>query len=412
MSIAKSELTCNICSLVLSTSPVTLPCASVICGEHLRDDSIIKNGMIRCQKCGKDVDVPLNGFPSNKKVAGILEKELYLSNEEKSIKSAIRELIKNLAQLQIDVKLKQNVMEVTCFDHFSEIRRQIDIRREEHNSHEIALKLIDETKDREKAFSSKLKEAISGVIHTDLAKCTQLMENEFRRPNLLIEEVARLKEEFAQKFAEFEARISEFESLGDEIKSLKFKTDCVFGYLNANGIIAVSVKDTIEIWNLDSNECVAILEGHTGYVVRLENIDENRFASGSCDNTIRIWDVNYFVCLKTIVTDHLDDGVFGLKSLSSNRLASGSRGDIKIWNLETGECMQTLNPPSIYFDYIGCLASLPNGNLVSSGHEDSIKVWDLFKGEIKRSKVIQMEFMISSFIEKWPFGELFFRSNY
>ena len=125
----KSELTCNICKLVLST-PITLPCLDVICGEHLRDDSV-KNGMIKCLKCDKDFDVPKSGFPSNESAINILANEQHLSEEEKAIKRDIQELIQKLEQLQNNVKLQQNDMEITSFDHFTEIRRQIDIQREE-----------------------------------------------------------------------------------------------------------------------------------------------------------------------------------------------------------------------------------------------------------------------------------------
>ena len=91
----------------------------MIYGEHMHDDSV-KNGMVKCLKCDKEFDVPRSGFPSNERVANILAKHRHLSKESKS---AIQELIQKLEQLQIDVKLKQNAMEVTSFDHFTEIRR-------------------------------------------------------------------------------------------------------------------------------------------------------------------------------------------------------------------------------------------------------------------------------------------------
>ena len=75
--------------------------------------------------------MPRRGFPSNERVANFLAKELHLSDEERSIKNAIQELIQKLEQLQYDVNLKQNDMELKSFDYFTEIRRQIDIQREE-----------------------------------------------------------------------------------------------------------------------------------------------------------------------------------------------------------------------------------------------------------------------------------------
>ena len=54
------------------------------------------------------------------------------------------------------------------------------------------------------------------------------------------------------------------------------------------------------IWNLDTDECMATLQGHTYDILCLEKIDENRLAIGSLDNTIRIWDSKNFVCLKIL----------------------------------------------------------------------------------------------------------------
>ena len=94
----KSELTCNICKLVLE-GPVSLPCLSAICGEHLRDGTA-KNEVIKCMKCEKDFEVSRSGFTPIKIVDNILTKGLYLSKEENAIKQAIQDLITKLEQLQ------------------------------------------------------------------------------------------------------------------------------------------------------------------------------------------------------------------------------------------------------------------------------------------------------------------------
>ena len=318
----KSELICNICKLVLST-PVTLPCSDVICGEHLRDDSV-KNGIIKCMKCGKDSDVPRSGFPLNERVDNILANEQHLSKEEKAIKYAIQELIQKLEHLQNDVKLQQNAMEVTSFDYFSEIRRQIDIQREELKKKidEISLKLIDQVNEREKVYKSKLKESISFVVDTDINKFSHLLMREFRDPNLLVDKVKLLQIKHEQDIKEFQASICEFNSTGKEIKSLEFVPSQVFqesgfGNLRLKGsLIACNFGNEIQIWDINTSDCVATLIGHSGKIRCLENNDGNRFASGSEDKAILIWGANSnFICLKTINTDH-QDSVFTLKSLT------------------------------------------------------------------------------------------------
>ena len=87
----KSDLICCICKLVLSSTPISLPCSHVICKEHLLDNTA-KNGSIICLECDQEFDVPSKGFPSNKIVSSVLAKDLYLNDEEKTIKYAIQVL--------------------------------------------------------------------------------------------------------------------------------------------------------------------------------------------------------------------------------------------------------------------------------------------------------------------------------
>ena len=144
----KSDLICNICKFILK-DPVTLPCSHAVCVEHLRD-STVKNDSIQCLKCEKDFDVPRNGFEANLTLANLLANKFHLNDEEKSIKCAIQDLIKQLEQLQGSVNLKRDEMELANCNHFIEIRRQIDIQREELKAKidEIALKLIAQVRER------------------------------------------------------------------------------------------------------------------------------------------------------------------------------------------------------------------------------------------------------------------------
>ena len=64
-------------------------------------------------------------------------------------------------------------------------------------------------------------------------------------------------------------------------------------------------------------------------------------ASGSTDNSIKIWNVDSGECIRTL-TGHLS-GVDSLQILSNNKLASGAwDGSINIWNIDSGDCIRTL----------------------------------------------------------------------
>ena len=111
-----------------------------------------------------------------------------------------------------------------------------------------------------------------------------------------------------------------------------------------NRLLASGSHDnTIRLWDVPSGECLNALEGHTKSVCSLALSSDNRLlASGSSDNTIRLWDVPSGKCLNTL--EGHTESVWSLALSSDNRLlVSGSHDDtIRLWDgealgLATGE---------------------------------------------------------------------------
>ena len=76
---------------------------------------------------------------------------------------------------------------------------------------------------------------------------------------------------------------------------------------------------------------IKTLTGHSGPIWSLAGLPDGTLASGSWDDTIKIWDTNTGDCLKTL-TGHTDS-IISLTVLSDGTLASGSNDKtIKIWN--------------------------------------------------------------------------------
>ena len=374
-----SKFICNICKLVLSSKPISLPCSSIVCNEHLQDGTA-KDGLIRCLKCDQEFVVPQNGFPLHEMTSNMLKNDEHLNNVEKTLKQAIQELTLKLDQLLDEFKRKHSDLERKSFDHFSEIRRQINIQREELKVKidEIAVKLIGQVNEKEKAHNLKAKNSfLEAITAVDIEKDRKRIVNGFRQPNMLITDITHFQYVQERKIKEVQSRISEIDSSKNETHSLVFKKGRTFleesfGILKINEFMAYSLNKEIVIWDWASNKYVATLEGHSLEINCLETIDENRFASGSQDKTIKIWDAKSYTCLKTLTVP--DSGVCSLNSLTPNEMASGLWGDIKIWDIESGECLKTLKGHSKWINSCICLS---NGNLVSCSDDKTIKVWNL-----------------------------------
>ena len=168
-------------------------------------------------------------------------------------------------------------------------------------------------------------------------------------------------------------------------------------------------------------QCVQTLTGHSGYIWSVAiNPDGETLASGSGDETIKLWQLSSAREIRTL-TGHFypissvaispdgeflasgsDDGMIKLWQLSSGReirtltghsypvfsvaisrdaqiLASGSADNtIKLWQLSSGREICTLTGHS---SYVYAVAISPDGQMLASGSLDhTIKLWQLSSG--------------------------------
>ena len=123
------------------------------------------------------------------------------------------------------------------------------------------------------------------------------------------------------------------------------------------------------------------LQGHVGWVTALAACERGKLASGSADNTIKIWDVVTGECERTL--DGHTDGVKALVACAGGKLASGSRDEtIKIWNVATGQCERTLEG---HGSLVMALAACAGGKLASGSWNGAIKIWDVATGQCERT---------------------------
>ncbi|OQD81053.1 hypothetical protein PENANT_c030G04575 [Penicillium antarcticum] len=141
-----------------------------------------------------------------------------------------------------------------------------------------------------------------------------------------------------------------------------------------------SLPDVEDTWNAE----LQILEGHLDWVFSVTfSPDGQRIASGSSDNTIRLWDP-VTGTLQQALEGHSDWVRSVAFSLNGRVLASGSSDNtVRLWDSATGTLQQTLEG---HLGSVWSVAFSPDGCLLASGSfDETIRIWNPITGALQRT---------------------------
>ena len=146
-------------------------------------------------------------------------------------------------------------------------------------------------------------------------------------------------------------------------------------------IASGSDDDTIRVWNIEKNEEKTILKGHA---LRVNSVcfspDGKYIVSGSPDNTVRVWDWKKDE-EKTILRHHtsVESVCF---SPDGKYIVSGLKnGNVRVWDWEKNEEKTILEGQTSRVESV-CFS--PDGKYIASGSNDAtVRVWDWEKNEEK-----------------------------
>ena len=173
----------------------------------------------------------------------------------------------------------------------------------------------------------------------------------------------------------------------DSIFALVFSTD-------GKMLVSGSADKTIRLWHLSNYQEPEILHGHEQRITCLEITNNNQYLiSGSLDGIIHIWDL----VTKTIVK-RIKAHSQGILSLTINNisqiLATTNYQEIKLWDLETGELLQTL---------AGChpIKFSADGKILVTGNPDQKKVLTIWRYNVGKFKQEQDNNFAFDFSHNW-----------
>jgi WD40 repeat protein len=79
---------------------------------------------------------------------------------------------------------------------------------------------------------------------------------------------------------------------------------------SSNLLASGSHDQTVRIWDINTGRCLKVLRGHSSCVWSVAfNFDGSIIASGSDDGTTKLWDVRTGACIKTLRSDRPYEGM-------------------------------------------------------------------------------------------------------
>jgi hypothetical protein len=217
----KSQLTCSNCSRIFK-DPILLPCDDSICRGHLSERDVCKANKIKCKACNGEFQFNDDAFRSNKTLRNLIENQSYLSDEESSLKHEIEISIRKFFEFYDEFTQNKNKSESDVFDHFQDMRFQIDEHREESKKRidDIALAMIDKVKEFEVIYLKSLNEKLSSFDETkSIENEFNQIEETFRDPNLLIETIREMQHKQDESLRDIQIKLYDMSKIKDVLKA-------------------------------------------------------------------------------------------------------------------------------------------------------------------------------------------------
>ncbi|KAF9353614.1 hypothetical protein BGX34_011467 [Mortierella sp. NVP85] len=167
----------------------------------------------------------------------------------------------------------------------------------------------------------------------------------------------------------------------EQVWTLRGHTETVVSIVfssKGDQIASGSRDDTARLWDVVTGTCRHALIGHDDDVESIAFSPQGDLvASISHDITVRLWDVSTGFCLRILI-GHTRLGVRVAFSPLGNQIASSSLDmTARLWDVETGVCLSTLTEHQGRVKYI---IYSPQGDLLASSDDTTVRLWDVQTG--------------------------------
>ncbi|MGF1523204.1 MAG: NB-ARC domain-containing protein [Leptolyngbyaceae cyanobacterium] len=157
--------------------------------------------------------------------------------------------------------------------------------------------------------------------------------------------------------------------------------------------LATAISNEVAVWDIRQGQQLFTGQGHTAWIMCLAySPDHTLIASGSRDQTIRLWDAATGQCIKTLPCQSWIQTV--AFSPDGQHLVSGdNEGLIQVWEVATAQYQCSLKG---HRDRVLALKFAAAGQtLVSSSQDQTVRVWDFASRDCRHTWAIPVNWTLA-----------------
>ena len=167
-------------------------------------------------------------------------------------------------------------------------------------------------------------------------------------------------------------------------------------------IASGSQDNTVRLWDAETGAHLKTLVAHWAYIITIAfSPDGTTLASGSEDNTVRLWDVATGERLGTFFGHGAGVESIAFSPDGITFASAGRDSVVGLWDVETGDVLQA------FFGHRGHVLTVafnPDGTILASGGWDNtIRLWDVVTGE-EAITIQASEYGVEGIIESVAFS--------
>lgn len=135
-----------------------------------------------------------------------------------------------------------------------------------------------------------------------------------------------------------------------------------------------SRDNTVKLWNLQTGSLISTLTGHTNDVMDVKQLYSGYVASGSLDAKVRIWSPANGSTIRTL--SHVY-AIYSLCVLPNGNLLAGTYNQIYVWNADTGVQISSIGSGTNAY---ACSIRYLYNNMIAVGYSTYIRILNITSG--------------------------------